>query len=225
MVTGPQPPAGYPLPPGYPPPPVDAVPPKRRNGFGLVALIAAVIISVVVVGVTVFANVVAGNDPWPSAETRTDGVPTRSDDPGFIAAPRGTRDNPLPIGEVVTDSGWTVKLGTPREAGAEIAVEDRSKALPEPGMEFWIVPVQATYTGEDPVMPALDIWVDFVGSDNRTYDDDECGDIPDSLIDVGELHTGGVADANTCVAVPAGADGLWALTIAVFSDPVYFIAE
>ena len=65
--------------------------------------------------------------------------------------------------------------------------------------------------------------VSFVGSDNRTYDD-SCGVIPDSLNDVGQLYNGGVAKGNACVAAPAGADGLWAVTTGL-GDPVFFSAR
>lgn len=44
---------------------------------------------------------------------------------------------------------------------------------------------------------------------------------PGSLNDVGELYAGGVAAGNACVAVRAGADGLWTVS-AGWSDPVFF---
>ena len=87
-------------------------------------------------------------------------------------------------------------------------------------MEYWLVPVIATYTGNGTGSPAFDINVKFVGSDNRTYDE-RCGVIPAPLADVGELYEGGVAEGNVCVAVPAGADGLWTLATG-FNDPAFF---
>lgn len=188
----------------------------------------AVVVAVIGAVVSGFAlmDLVRGvfDDAFDSAEppSPTESV-SASEGPG-AGAPPGSRENPLLIGETVTEPGWTVTLGAPREAAAEVAAADPSNPAPSPGMEFWIVPVRATYTGDDPVRPALEIWVEFVGSDSRTYGD-ECGFIPDSLLGFGELHTGEVAEANTCVAVPADADGLWALTIAMFSDPVFFATE
>ena len=61
----------------------------------------------------------------------------------------------------------------------------------------------------------------FVGSDNRTYSD-SCGVIPSPLREVGELYPGGVAEGNVCVAVPAGADGLWTVSTGVTGEPVFF---
>jgi hypothetical protein len=75
-------------------------------------------------------------------------------------------------------------------------------------MEYWIVPITATYTGDKTGNPTFGITVKFVGSDNRTYNGG-CGVLPNPVSDVGELYKGGVAKRNTCVAVPAGANGLW----------------
>lgn len=140
------------------------------------------------------------------------------------AAP-GTRQNPLPIGETFVGDRWTVTLGTPREAAAEVAVEDPANAAPPPGMEFWIVPVHAIYTydGGTPMHPSIEVEVDFRDGDGRAYRYG-CGVIPDSLLAAGEMHSGDAVDANVCLTVPAGADGLWALTIAIFNDPVFFTA-
>ena len=68
--------------------------------------------------------------------------------------------------------------------------------------------------------PARGLAVKFVGSDNRTYDD-SCEVIPDPLSDVGALYKGGSAQGNVCVAVPAGAEGLWTVSTS-FGDPVFF---
>jgi hypothetical protein len=67
----------------------------------------------------------------------------------------------------------------------------------------------------------FDISVKFVGSDNRTYDD-RCGVIPAPLDDVGELYKGGVAEGNVCVAIPAGAEGLWTVSTGFDGKPVFF---
>lgn len=111
-----------------------------------------------------------------------------------------------------------------REAGAEVAATNQFNSPPKAGMEFWIVPVTATYTGNKTGNPTFGITVKFVGSDNRTYDG-HCGVIPDPLTDVGDLYNGGVAKGNTCVAVPAGASGLWTVSTGFASTPVFFVAK
>lgn len=137
--------------------------------------------------------------------------------------PEGSRANPFAIGTPVGNDTWDLQLGTPREAWAEIKAENQFNDPPAEGMEFWIVPLEATYLGTETGLAWLDIDVKFVGSDNRTYDG-YCGVIPGNLNDVGELYEGGVAEGNVCLEVPAGADGLW--TVATdFSEPAFFAAE
>lgn len=135
-------------------------------------------------------------------------------------AAEGTRANPFAIGEEVGNDEWSVVLSAPREAGAEVSAENQFNAPPDAGFEFYIVPVSATYTGAETGTAWLDLQVAFVGSDGVTYSE-TCGVLPDSLNDVGELYAGGVAAGNTCVVVPAGADGLWTLSTG-WSDPVFF---
>ncbi|WP_205635020.1 DUF2510 domain-containing protein [Mycolicibacterium elephantis] len=193
--------------------------------------IAAVIISIVgtVVGVVVFFAVVsdafedAFNESDLSASpgttdrsTLSPSSPNRSQDENQS----GSRQNPFPIGETVSNPDWDITLGTPREAWSEIASENQFNEPPEPGTEFWIVPVIATYKGNETGSTAWEISVKFVGSDNRTYDD-YCGVIPDPLVDIGDLYKGGTAQGNVCVAVPAGADGLWSVSTG-FGKPVFF---
>lgn len=191
--------------------------------------IAALIVSVVgtVVGVSVFVVVVGDafdnafrkSDLSPSAPT-----PSGRSGQGDQPAARGSRDNPLPIGEAVSNQDWQVTLGAPREATAEVAGTNQFNNSPKPGMEYWIVPVTATYIGNATGNLMFGIRVQFVGSDNRTYSD-PCGVIPDPLSNVGDLYRGGTARGNTCVAAPAGADGLWTVTTGFSGKPTFFIVR
>ena len=199
-----------------------------QSGKAKGASVAAVIVSVVgtVVGVSVFfvfvgdafGNAFRKSDLSPSAPTATSGG-------GHNPQPssKGSRDNPLPIGETVTNQDWQVVLGPPREAWAEIAAANQFNSPPKAGMEYWIVPITATYTGNATGNTSFGITVKFVGSDNRTYDG-RCGVIPDPISDVGDLYRSGVAKGNTCVAVPAGASGLWTVSTGFVGKPVFFIA-
>ncbi len=201
--------------------------------------IAAVIVSVVgvIVGVTVFLTVV--QDAFEDAFSESDFSPSSESDASQSSPPAsdtnspdrasgegdsGSRNNPLPIGSTVSNPEWEVTLGEPHEAWAEILAENQFNDPPEAGMEYWIVPITATYTGDDTGTPWIDITVEFVGSDNRTYSDN-CGVVPDQLMDVDELYPDGVATGNTCVAVPAGADGLWALSTGYIGKPTFFDAN
>ena len=194
--------------------------------------IAAVVVSIIgtVVGVVVFFTVVSdvfkdsfNSADLPASSPAPDGSassPTSTND-GGDGNQAGSRQNPFPIGQMVSNEDWDVTLGAPREAWTEVHSENEFNDPPGSGMEFWIVPVTATYKGDDTGNTAFDIRVNFVGSDNRTYDD-YCGVIPNPLADIGELYKGGEAAGNVCVAVPAGADGLWSVTTGFIADPVFF---
>lgn len=197
--------------------------PRHKRGTS----IAAVAVSVIgtIVGFTVFFAVVGdavddafgGNEMTPASDAPP-GAATRESD---VGEERGSRENPLPIGEQVKNADWSVNLGQPYLANSEVAAENQFNDPPPAGMEYWIIPVDATYTGNETGNPMFEISVKFVGSDNRTYSDN-CGVIPAPLQDIGELYAGGQATGNTCVAVPAGADGLWTLTAGFGGSPVFF---
>jgi hypothetical protein len=198
--------------------------------------VAAITLSIVgtVVGVVVFFTVASDafkdsfNDSNLSASSPKSSAGEKPDDTqaggSDNASDAGSRQNPLPIGAAVSNEDWDVTLGAPREAWAEITSENQFNDPPEAGMEFWIVPVTATYKGDDTGNTGFEIQVKFVGSDNRTYDD-YCGVIPNPLADVGELYPGGEAAGNVCVAVPPGADGLWSVSTGFAGKPVFFRSE
>jgi hypothetical protein len=191
--------------------------------------VSAIIVSIIgfVVGVVVF-TVVVGN-AFSDAFNKSDlSAPSAVPQAGSTsqASPtneRGSRENPFSIGEPVESKEWQITLGATHEAGAEIAAENQFNDPPKTGMEFWIVPVTATHTGDKTGNLAFGISVKFVGSDNVTYDD-SCGVMPDPLSDVGDLYKGGTGKGNVCVAVPAGADGLWSVAT-LFGDPAFFKAD
>jgi hypothetical protein len=188
--------------------------------------IAAIIVSIIgtVVGVVVFLTV--ASDAFKDAFHKSDlsaSSPTSADASQDGNQP-GSRENPLPIGQTVNNQDWDLTLSAPREAWADIAAENQFNDPSKPGMEYWIVPITATYTGDDTGHTAFDISVKFVGSDNKTYDD-RCGVIPAPLDDVGELYKGGVAKGNVCVAIPAGAEGLWTVSTGFGCKPVFFVEK
>ncbi len=201
-----------------------------QSGRAKGASIAAVIVSVVgtVVGVTVFTVVVgdsfsnafkkSGFSPSPpTAASGGGGSIGQSDN-------KGSRENPFPVGETVSNQDWQVTLGVPHEAWSQIAATNEFNDPPKPGMQFWIVPVTATYTGDKTGNPTFGITVKFVGTDNRTYEA-SCGVIPNPLSDVGDLYKGGMAKGNACVSVPAGAHGLWTVTTGLIGNPAFFVAN
>lgn len=162
------------------------------------------------------------NDAAEAAEDddRTDEETTAGgDEPSDV----GSRDNPFAVGELVGNDDWEITIAEPYEAWDEIRAENQFNDPPPDGMEYYIVPVTVTYIGNDTGLPWADLDFAFVGDDNRTYSD-RCGVIPDDLTDVDELYSGGTADGNVCVTVPAGGSGLWTLST-FLSEPVFFDAS
>lgn len=195
--------------------------------------IGAIVVSIVgvVVGVLVFLTAVSNafsdafkDTDLASPSSSRSGIADQRQTPTSEAAEPGSRTDPFQIGETVTNSEWEITLGQPTEAGAQIAAENQFNDPPSPGMEFWIVPVTAKYIGDETGNLTFGVTVKFVGSDNRTYED-SCGVLPNPLSDIGDLYPGGSATGNTCVAVPAGANGLWALSTGFVGNPVFFTSR
>ena len=227
--------------PGYQPsyPGVPGAPQPRRGMKGW--QVAAVATTTGVLGLVVGIGIgSAGDDdapaagPAPIARTEepsaepedaaaADGATEAATQDAPADDEEGTRSTPYPVGTPVTDGEWDVTLGEPREAWSEIQAENQFNEGPAEGTEFYIVPVTATYLGDETGLPWMDLTVQFVGSDARTYTE-RCGVIPDDLMDVDELYEGGVAEGNVCVAVPEGADGLWTLSTGWGGNTVFFAA-
>ncbi|MBD5786973.1 hypothetical protein IF650_12370 [Cellulosimicrobium terreum] len=125
----------------------------------------------------------------------------------------GTPEHPWSIGSTVYGPEWDVTLATPRDATAEILAADPVAAPPAGGAEYWVVPASAYYWG-------LDEDVDEPGSVRLAFVDDAgvehatgCPGVPGALVTTGELTPDATLVGSLCVTVPAGADGVWRLTL------------
>lgn len=198
----------------------------KAKGTSIAALIVAIIGTLV--GFIVFFTAVsdAVDDAFSGSDLTTadPNNTNRSATSGNSQNSPGARDNPLPVGAHVTNGDWDIALGTPHEAGDEVSAENPFNDPPKPGMEYWVVPITATYTGTDTGTAWLDLTIKFVGSDNKTYSD-RCGVIPDDLSDVDQVYPGGTAEGNTCIAVPAGADGLWSVSAGFMGKPTFYTSK
>ncbi|MBD8078176.1 hypothetical protein [Cellulosimicrobium arenosum] len=132
----------------------------------------------------------------------------------------GTRDDPWPVGATVYGVEWDVVLGAPRDATAEILAADPAAGAPVAGTEYWVVPASAYYWGPgNSVSERESVRLGFVAADGTTYTQ-PCGAVPGELVTEGRVPVDSTRVGSSCVAVPAGADGVWRLTIGT-SDPVY----
>lgn len=248
--SGPPPPAGgYTSPTGYQPDPE----PKKSRGTAVLAAVIALIVGIglgIGGGFLIWggsddeakpaasATPTESEEPSEAPETDAPTVdptvdPTEEESeepvaPATTDAParsgdEGTRKNPLPVGTETTIGDWTLILDTPKDGTEAIAKENQFNDPPEDGFEFYLVPMTATYNGDESANAWADLRVQFVGDDGRTYRD-YCGVFPDDISSVGEMYEGAVAEGNACVSVPAGADGLWTVT-GFMGDPVFFSAK
>ncbi len=126
----------------------------------------------------------------------------------------GTRQDPwLFDGYTVGGDEWEVLLEEPYEATAEILAHDDVNVPPPDGTEYWIVPVTAIYYGPSSQVSAWGaVDVGFVGDDG-VHVDGQCGAVPHALVGTGLIGTDDTVTGNVCVAVPAGAPGLWTLSL------------
>lgn len=126
----------------------------------------------------------------------------------------GTRQDPwLFDGYTVSGDEWEVLLEEPYEATAEILAHDDVNVPPPDGTEYWIVPVTAIYYGPSSQVSAWGaVDVGFVGDDG-VHVDGQCGAVPHALVGTGLIGSDDTVTGNVCVAVPAGAPGLWTLSL------------
>lgn len=150
------------------------------------------------------------------------GQPTALPTP--VAKDVGTREHPMPAGSTVTDDDWVVALGQPHEGWEEIHEAEPYNEPPKEGTEYWLVPVTITYTGSTSAEPWLDLQFGFVSDDGRSYSDWCAASVPEDLMAVETLYTDATVEANVCLQVPAGGDGLWTVS-SDWGDPVFFTAE
>lgn len=147
-------------------------------------------------------------------------------DPGAT----GTRANPAEPGvDTLTfseqgDAVWEVSLGAATlDAWPVVQAENQFNDPPQEGFQYVLLPVTATYRGDDTGLPWIEIDVSFVAPDGRSFDRASAV-VPDSLTDVAELYEGGTGTGNVLFEVPADQiDGAtWAVKAGWFSDRAFF---
>jgi hypothetical protein len=136
----------------------------------------------------------------------------------------GTIDDPWLLSDEIYTDEWSLKFDAPYEATAEILAHNDVNVPPAEGMEYWILPVRATYSGPYSQVSAhgiIDLWfVDANGAEHR----DGCGAVPDALVGAGFIGTDESAQGAICLEVPAGADGVWGLAADDYL-PVYLTTD
>lgn len=129
--------------------------------------------------------------------------------------------DPAPVGEVVVVGDWAIRVAavTP-DASAEIAAENQFNEPPEPGKQFFVAALQATYLGSESATFWIDVDLKAIGASSVAYErglDASCGSIPGEIIHLGEAFPGGTISGNVCWAIDA-AD---AATMKLIAEPLF----
>jgi hypothetical protein len=139
------------------------------------------------------------------AVDEADGV----DEDEAVEEDEGTRENPLPLGETVSDDEWEVTLHSVAEDVDDQIAEENQFNDPAPaGLTYVLVNMSATYLGEDSDSPMMAVELAYVSSTGETTASyDHTVVTPDSFDDFAELYTGGTETGNVALAVPPDDDG------------------
>lgn len=123
------------------------------------------------------------------------------------------RDPAAPQTPVILNEWGTLTMGPSRHGTSEVLAENRFNDVPSAGWEYVLVDVFGCYFGTDSSTTWLDIDVEFIGSDGRTYDDG--GNVmPDDIMDAGTVYPDGCTWFTAGALVPSAVvdGGVWAVT-------------
>jgi hypothetical protein len=124
--------------------------------------------------------------------------------------------NPYAAGKPFALGRWGFVLGkTDTDAWPEIQVADPSNTEPQAGWSYVMTPVTFTNKTSGTAKPSLNTLLQFLGNDGATFDDNPddqtCGTLPQSALDLPDLAPGASATGNVCAVVltSAIAGGVW----------------
>jgi hypothetical protein len=176
--------------------------------------------------------------PDPRAEeTLTVVEPTADEEPGAAeqlaqeepAAETGTRENPHPIGSVVSSDEWTVVINSVTLAATDdVLAANEFNEPPDEGTEYIVINYTVTYTGNDPNgQTPMFVGVEYVtGSGTTMSASDKFLVAPDPVIDVfTTLYNGGSVSGNHAIQVPSPVDGVLAVEAGMLADKAFVAVQ
>jgi len=134
---------------------------------------------------------------------REDATPTAGATPTQAG---GTRDTPVPLGTAADVGDWTVTVtDVVPDATAQIMTANQFNEPPPAGTQFYLITLEATYHGDEPVRFSTAMSWSAVGESAVSYSEgaSRCGVIPEGMSDVPEVFEGGTIEGNICFAVRA----------------------
>ncbi|ROR72051.1 hypothetical protein [Bogoriella caseilytica] len=142
------------------------------------------------------------------------------------AGERGSRANPLALGESIEGSDWVVIINEVQfGADEQVAAENQFNEPPPEGHSFVLIDVSATYTGTDSEMPMLGTDIAWVTSSGETLGSSDAFAVaPDAFDTTRELYEGGSETGNLVIAVPEDDEGLIRVRLGMFEREEAFVA-
>ena len=193
-------------------------------------------------GMTTITPTVSSEAPEATAEDVVDDfqddepeveVDPPADDSGSNDEP-GSRSAPLPIGATVVlddEMGgvWEVTLLPPTLNADEIVLaENMFNEEPPDGFQYALLPVSATYLGEETGTAAWDLDFAFVSASGTTHKEFDVSVVgPDALSNINELYNGGTAEGNIVIAIPSAdaGSGTWRVSTSWGGTEAFFAAQ
>lgn len=201
--------------------------------------ITALVLSIVgtVVGVIVFTSVVSAsfNDAFGGTETTVappadadasaDEAPAPDDAPEDAAAP-GSRENPVPLGSLISGGEYDVTINSVNlNATDAVLAANQFNEAPAEGFAYAVVNATITYTGEESGFAAF-VGIDYVTSTGEVITTaDDFAVAPEPTIGLDEMYNGGTVTGNIVLSVPAGDSGLIRVRPGMVADDVFVAVQ
>lgn len=204
-------------------------------------VVTALVLSVVgtIVGFVVFFTVVSdsvdeafgGSDVTVTTPDAEDSAPaedegaaeeTETDTEQEAASEPGSRDNPVPLGSVISGDEFDVTINSVQlDATDEVMAANTFNEAPPEGFTYAVIDATITYTGADSGY-AMMVDIDYVASTGEVLTSyDTVAVPPEPQLGLDELYTGGTTTGKMAIAVPSGDPGLLRVTPGLFSDEVF----
>ena len=204
---------------------------RQPKGLALTGTILAGVAIIASLFMTIFAGmftaaVVEGVNEQtsvtaePPAESPAEGE--QGEDSAPSAGSEGTRENPYPLGTLISSAEWDVVVNSVNlSANQEVADANMFNEPAPEGQQYAVVNVSVTYKGEDSSYPMF-VNIDYVTATGEVISTwDSFAVAPEPTFGGNELYAGGSATGNLAFAIPSSADGVLRVTPGLFADEVF----
>lgn len=134
-------------------------------------------------------------------------TPDTGDDDGADTA-RGSRDNPMTVGQATQVGDWDVTVDEiDLDATDRVTSANEYNDPPKNG-NYALVTITTTYLGDGDGNAGFDLKAVLSGDDRRQYADTDCqASLPDAMFDQPTVENGGTVTGQFCIDYPDSAVG------------------